>query len=288
MNINYELYKIFFVVANSETITDAAKKLYISQPAITKSIKNLEEQLNITLFIRNTKGTKLTNEGKQFYNQIKPAIEQLLIAENEISSQAAYKSKNIIIGINDIIIQKYLTKPLKKLLNRNNVNAEIKEKKAQDLIDNVTCGKIDIAILPIVNEQSYNQHIETTKLFNLNICLFSTNTITYPTNIDNIKIISNDISIIKNLFPQNYKNSKYIIVDSYYQIYELVNQKFGLGIMPKEFINKEKCIYKPINHNNIPNIGLYIIINKNLKNKNANKLKQLVIEEINNANTITN
>ncbi len=58
--------------------------------------------------------------------------------------------------------------------------------------------------------------------------------------------------------------------------------------MPKEFINKEKCIYKPIKHNNIPNIGLYIIINKNFKNKNANKLKQLIIEEISNANTVTN
>ena len=98
MNVNYELYKVYFVVAGCETITEASKKLNISQPAITKSIKKLEEQLHTTLFVRSVKGTKLTPEGQKFYEQIKPAIEQLLAAENELSTNA----KKIIIGIDDI------------------------------------------------------------------------------------------------------------------------------------------------------------------------------------------
>ena len=52
MNINFELYRYFYVVANSQSITDASKKLYISQPAVTKAIKNLEHQLNGNLFNR--------------------------------------------------------------------------------------------------------------------------------------------------------------------------------------------------------------------------------------------
>ena len=93
MNVNYELYKIFFVVANSKTITEASRKLFISQPAVTQSINNLEKQLNTTLFIRNTKGTKLTKAGKELYEQIKPAIEQILAAEQNISLKQNIKQK---------------------------------------------------------------------------------------------------------------------------------------------------------------------------------------------------
>lgn len=60
MNINFELYRNFYVVANCISITEAARRLNISQPAVTKSIKNLENQLNGTLFIRNKKGIRLT------------------------------------------------------------------------------------------------------------------------------------------------------------------------------------------------------------------------------------
>ena len=69
MNINFELYKIFYNVAKNKNITKAANKLMISQPAISKSIKNLEEQLACTLFIRNKTGVVLTEEGKMFYEQ---------------------------------------------------------------------------------------------------------------------------------------------------------------------------------------------------------------------------
>ena len=77
MNISYELYKTFDVVANCSTITEAAKKLNISQPAVTKAIKNLEWQLNGSLFVRNKNGIKLTENGKKFYNYIKPALSQI-------------------------------------------------------------------------------------------------------------------------------------------------------------------------------------------------------------------
>jgi len=153
MNVNYELYKVFFVVAGCETITEASKKLYISQPAITKSIKKLEEQLHTTLFVRSIKGTTLTPEGKKFYEQIKPAIEQLLAAENGLYDQ----SKKIIIGIDDISIQKYLTNPLKNILKQYiNIKLQIKEEKANNLIDNVINGNIDLAITSLnLNKMVY-------------------------------------------------------------------------------------------------------------------------------------
>ena len=70
MNVNFELYRIFYVVANAGNITKASKELCISQPAVTQSIRTLEEQLGGKLFIRTPKGVVLTNEGEILYNYI--------------------------------------------------------------------------------------------------------------------------------------------------------------------------------------------------------------------------
>ena len=67
-NLNY--YKIFYEVAKNGNISKAAETLYISQPAVSKSITKLEQSLNHTLFIRSKKGVKLTEEGKTLYHHL--------------------------------------------------------------------------------------------------------------------------------------------------------------------------------------------------------------------------
>ena len=74
--VNLELFRIFAIVAKEQNITKASEKLNISQPAVTKHIKNLENQLNETLFIR-TNGMILTSKGKELYEKIEPAINVL-------------------------------------------------------------------------------------------------------------------------------------------------------------------------------------------------------------------
>ena len=83
MNVNLELYKIFYVVAETKNITKASEILNISQPAVTKHIKNLEDQLGNPLFIRTKKGVILTDEGREFYNYISKAMEYIYNAENK-------------------------------------------------------------------------------------------------------------------------------------------------------------------------------------------------------------
>lgn len=68
MNINLDLYKVFYYVAKNKSITKAANELMITQPGISKSIKKLEEQLRCSLFIRTKSGVILTDEGKIFYD----------------------------------------------------------------------------------------------------------------------------------------------------------------------------------------------------------------------------
>lgn len=60
MDINYELYKVFYYVATSLSFSEASKQLYISQSAVSQSIKTLEKKLEQPLFIRSTKKVQLT------------------------------------------------------------------------------------------------------------------------------------------------------------------------------------------------------------------------------------
>lgn len=71
MNIDLELYKVFYIVAKNKHMTKASEELHISQPAISQSIKKLEDQLGGTLFLRSNKGMELTEEGKCFMNMLK-------------------------------------------------------------------------------------------------------------------------------------------------------------------------------------------------------------------------
>ena len=75
--INLELYRIFYAVAETKNITKASELLNISQPAVTKHIKNLENELKVELFKRSKYGMILNENGKKLYLQIKDSIEIL-------------------------------------------------------------------------------------------------------------------------------------------------------------------------------------------------------------------
>ena len=77
-------YRIFYAVARAGNISRAAKELFISQPAISKSISKLEESLGIALFIRNSRGVSLTAEGQVLFQHVEAAFEALDRGENEL------------------------------------------------------------------------------------------------------------------------------------------------------------------------------------------------------------
>ena len=76
-NVSLELLRLFCIVAQTGKIYKAAESLYISQPAVTQSIKKLEEELGGALFYRTPKGVVLTEQGKSLYSFIKPSIDAL-------------------------------------------------------------------------------------------------------------------------------------------------------------------------------------------------------------------
>ena len=84
MEQNLSTYRIFFEVAKQGNISKAAESLYISQPAISKTIVRLEDNLNVKLFKRNSRGVSLTEEGEVLFRHVEEAIHHIEEAESAL------------------------------------------------------------------------------------------------------------------------------------------------------------------------------------------------------------
>lgn len=156
MEINLEHYKLFYNVAKCGSFSKAAEQLYISQPAITQSIKKLEEGLGGTLFYRNTKGIILTEEGKNLYNFIEESIETLNNAQERFQQYKNLEKGKIIIKGSDTVIEQLLEKPLSKFVNDYpNIKIEILKGGHTDTLKDLSEGKIDMAILNLPVSYKY-------------------------------------------------------------------------------------------------------------------------------------
>lgn len=140
MDINYELYKVFYYVAKTLSFSEACKKLFISQSAVSQSIKTLEKKLDQTLFIRSTKRVKLTPEGEILFKHIEPAINLIMRGESQIMDANAMNGGQLRIGASDTICRYYLV-PFLKEFHEHFPNVHIKVTNATsaqcvDLLEN--------------------------------------------------------------------------------------------------------------------------------------------------------
>lgn len=113
MEQNLSHYKIFYEVAKAGNISKAAKELYISQPAISKSISKLEDSLGVSLFTRNSRGVQLTNEGALLFHHAKSAFEALNRGELELKRIKDFNIGHLRIGVSNTLC-KYLLLPYLK------------------------------------------------------------------------------------------------------------------------------------------------------------------------------
>ncbi len=108
MDINYELYKVFYHVAVTLSFSEASKQLFISQSAVSQSIKVLERKLNQPLFIRSTKKVQLTPEGEILLKHIEPAMNLIKKGENQLLEAHTLNGGQLRIGASDTICRYYL------------------------------------------------------------------------------------------------------------------------------------------------------------------------------------
>ncbi|MCI8346825.1 MAG: LysR family transcriptional regulator [Bacilli bacterium] len=108
MNISLDLYKVFYCVAKNKSITGASNELMISQPAVSKSVKTLERQMNSKLFERTNHGIKLTEMGELIYGRVENAISLIDSVEKDVESVLNMELGTLRIGASKVIIDEFL------------------------------------------------------------------------------------------------------------------------------------------------------------------------------------
>ncbi len=153
MKTNLELYKTFYYVAKNGNITQASNELMISQPAVSKSIKVLERDLDTQLFDRHKNGVSLTQAGEILYKKIKRAMELIISAEKDITSLNNMELGTINIGAGNTIMQRYLMPYIKKFHDLYpNINVIVHTVVTDELIKMAQVGLVDIVFTHLPND----------------------------------------------------------------------------------------------------------------------------------------
>lgn len=294
MNIDYELYKIFYEIATIGNITRASQKLNISQPALSKSIRNLESQLGGDLFVRTQKGVVLTEEGKLFYNHIKSAIENITNAENEFTNLMNLNTGSIRIGVSTTITEKYLLPYLKKFHELYpNITIHMYTDISNELLNKLKNGLIDLAIVHVI-DKDYEYDIDICKIKKIHSCFVVNDTFKellgkeislkdltkYPiilqTKGSNSRDFIERIEIDNNIiFNNNIESSSYTLISEFAKI------GLGIGISTKEYIEKDlkdKLLFEIKIKEKLPDRYIGVAT---LKKQNSNFSTKKFIEIIN-------
>lgn len=155
MDINFELYKIFYTVAKKGSFSAAAKDLYVSQSAVSQSIKSLETQSGSTLFIRGAKHVKLTSVGEMLFSHVEQAYSLLKTAEAKIREMQQLEIGEIKIGVGDTILRHLLIPLLHKyVLEYPMIKIQIINRTSPGIISSLKSGAVDLGIvtLPVMDK----------------------------------------------------------------------------------------------------------------------------------------
>ena len=141
-------YKIFYEVARCGNISRAAKELYISQPAISKSIQKLEEGVGCKLFSRSSRGVVLTDEGKLLYEHVSEAFETLTMGEEKLKRSIELGVGHLKIGVSSTLCKYLLLPYLKEFIRQNpHISISISCQSTNDTLKLLEDNKIDIGLI---------------------------------------------------------------------------------------------------------------------------------------------
>lgn len=159
MNINLEYYKIFYHVATELSITGAAKKLCISQPAVSQAMKQLEQGLGIELFTRRAKGVSLTRAGTLLFSYIGEGYETILTGEKQLEKMMNLEYGEVRIGASDMTLQFYLLPYLEEFHQRYpEIKVTVTNAPTPQTIDHLNQGRIDFGVvtMPVEVDSQYD------------------------------------------------------------------------------------------------------------------------------------
>lgn len=159
MDISLEYYKVFYYVAEYKSLTGAAEKLCISQPAVSQAVRQLEKEFGCRLFNRSKKGVELNMEGKILYSYVKKGYELMEQGEDSLLKMIHMDIGEIRIGASDMTLKYFLLPFLENFHELYpGIKVNVTNGPTPETIKCLADGKIDFGIIttPIKNESNFN------------------------------------------------------------------------------------------------------------------------------------
>lgn len=271
-NINLNLYKTFYDVAICKSISKAAHINYTSQPAISRSIKNLENELNTKLFIRTKKGIELTEKGKELFFYVEQGYNSFLTAERSLLEDKNLTSGKLSIGIPSHIATFYLFDAIDSFHKKYpSVEITIISKSTSSLLTSLKRHEIDFMIdsepINIVDKDITIRHIKY--LHNTFVADYDYDT----SNIKDLESLANETLILPIKGTANRAS-----LDEFFSLHKItptnvlnihtseliqgaIKRKLGIGYIIKELVTDElkRKTLKEIKIPNIPKTGISLV-----------------------------
>lgn len=168
MEINFELYKVFYYVAKNLSFSKASLDLFISQSAVSQAIRTLESKLNTTLFIRTSKKVSLTPEGQLLFEHIEPAINLIMNGHLSLLEDPSLTKGKLHIGASDTICKHYLIPYLKQFHEKYpSVHLQVTNRTSTACVDLLRQGSVDFIVTNLPNVALDDQMlVQPTEYFN--------------------------------------------------------------------------------------------------------------------------
>ncbi len=154
-------YLVFNTVARSGNLSSAARELLISQPAVSRSLQKLEDSLSVKLFVRNSRGVRLTDEGALLYEHTRPAFDSLAQAERALKAHSSSGVENIKLGISTNLCKLLFTPRLKDIIKEYPLlKLDLRLCSSSEILEAVESGELDLGLitrLPSVHRLEYKE-----------------------------------------------------------------------------------------------------------------------------------
>ncbi len=275
-NTNFNLYKTFYDVAMCGSISKAATINYTSQPAISRSIKTLEQELNTKLFIRTKKGIKLTDKGKELFFYVEQGYNSFLTAERSILEDKTLSKGKLSIGIPSHIATFYLFDSLDEFHKKYpNIEITIISKSTSSLLDLLRSHEIDFMIdsEPVKSTDSNITIKHIKNLHNTFIASsdFDISKIKCLKDLENTPVIipikgtANRANLDEVLFKNKVELNNVLNIHTSELIIGAIKRKLGIGYVIKELVAHEldNGYFKEIKLEGLPKTGISLVYIEN-------------------------
>ena len=158
--VKLELYRVFREVAEAGNISLAAENLYLSQSAVSQSIKQLEQQLGTRLFLRSPRGVALTEDGQLLFEYVRSAMGLLETGEDKLQQSRTLQAGTLVIGASDTVTSQFLL-PHLDAFHRSypNIHIRIISGRSYKVLGLLRAGRVDVAFASAPGDAEDLEHV---------------------------------------------------------------------------------------------------------------------------------